>query len=88
MVIDRFARSCYRIPGFLLYSLFQSMRLARIVKRHPDDPRPAHEHLLKFIEGVHKLMGIEVTVQGELPSEHKSKKCKLENNKHKIDVRK
>ena len=69
MVIDRFARSCYRIPGFLLYSLYQSIRLARIVKRNPDDPLPVHQLLLEFFEGVHKLMGIEVTVQGELPSE-------------------
>lgn len=69
MFIDRFVRSSYRIPGFLLFSLVHSARLARIVKRQPDDPQAVHAHLLRYFEVVHALMGIRVTVKGELPDE-------------------
>lgn len=69
MFIARFARSCYRIPGFLFYSLYKSIRLAWAVKRNRHQPEVAHSELLKYIRGVHRLMGIHVTVQGELPDE-------------------
>ncbi len=69
MFIDRFVRSSYRIPGFLIYSAYKSGQLARTVRRRPGDAEAVHAVLLDFIKGVHRLMGIEVTFEGELPDE-------------------
>lgn len=67
MIIDRFARSCFRIPGFLLYSFYMTLLLMWINKRHRGDSMAAHRHLLRFIRGVYRLMGIKVTFKGKLP---------------------
>lgn len=67
MIFDRFVRSSYRIPGFLLYTAYKSARLALTVRRNPEDRDAIHAVLLSYFRGVHRLMGIDVTFKGELP---------------------
>jgi 1-acyl-sn-glycerol-3-phosphate acyltransferase len=63
----RFLRSSYRIPGFLLMSAWQLLRLRRIRNRTDGDREALHRFYLDYIRRVQRLMGIEVIQDGEPP---------------------
>lgn len=68
-MIFRFLRSSYRIPGFLLLCSYYGLGMVRVKRRTGQDPKAMHDLFLRFIASVHRLMGIRVFQEGELPEE-------------------
>jgi lyso-ornithine lipid O-acyltransferase len=68
-MIARFIRSSIRIPGYLLMSLVYVMVLFIIRLIFGADRAKNHRLLLHYIRSVHRLMGIRVSIKGELPDE-------------------
>ena len=68
-MIVRFLRSSYRIPGFLVLCSYYGLAMARLKRKTGKEPRAMHNLFLRFIASVHKLMGIRVFLEGELPEE-------------------
>ena len=68
-MIFRFLRSSYRIPGFLMLCSYYGLGMVRVKLKTGQDPRAMHDLFLKFVSSVHRLMGIRVIQEGELPEE-------------------
>jgi 1-acyl-sn-glycerol-3-phosphate acyltransferase len=68
-MIARFLRSSYRIPGFLFLSLGYTLALGISQVLFGKDRNRIHRIMLRFFRDVHRLMGIRVFVEGELPEE-------------------
>lgn len=67
VMFQRFLRSSYRIPGFLLMSFWRCMLLFRLRKKTQADRHALHQFYLDYIHRVHRLMGIEVIWEGGMP---------------------
>lgn len=68
-MIARFLRSSYRIPGFLFLSLAYTAALGVAQLVFGKDRDRIHRIMLQFFRDVYRLMGIRVSIEGELPEE-------------------
>ncbi|MDE0870945.1 MAG: lysophospholipid acyltransferase family protein [Flavobacteriales bacterium] len=63
----RFIRSSYRIPAYLVMTMYHFLYLVWIRIRSSSNPKAMHQLFLRYTHNVHRLMGIRITFEGELP---------------------